>query len=34
MGEEVVLAERFHFRVTSADNRRIIVLEMNDVIPE
>ncbi len=30
MGEEVVLAERFLFRVTSADSRRIIMLEMND----
>jgi len=30
MGEEVVLAERFHFRVTGADNRRIIMLEMSD----
>jgi len=29
MGEEVVLAERYHFRVTGADNRRIIMLEMN-----
>ncbi len=33
MGEEVVLAERFHFRVTSADSRRIIMLEMNDTNP-
>lgn len=30
-GEEVVLAERFQFRVTAADNRRIIMLEMNDL---
>lgn len=30
-GEDVVLAERFQFRVTSADNRRIIMLEMNDI---
>jgi len=30
-GEDVVLAERFHFRVTVADNRRIIMLEMNDL---
>ena len=29
-GEAVVLADRFHFRVTVADNRRIIMLEMND----
>jgi len=29
MGEEVVLAERYHFRVTGADSRRIIMLEMN-----
>ena len=34
MGEEVVLAERFHFRVTSADNRRIVMLEMNDLKPD
>ena len=34
MGEEVVLAERFHFRVTAADNRRIVMLEMNDLNPE
>jgi len=34
MGEEVVLAERFHFRVTGADNRRIIMLEMSDLTPE
>jgi len=33
MGEEVVLADRFHFRVTAADNRRIIMLEMNDLNP-
>ena len=31
--DEVVLAERFHFRVTAADNRRIIMLEMNDLNP-
>ena len=30
-GEDVVLADRFHFRVTVADNRRIIMLEMNDL---
>jgi magnesium and cobalt transporter len=29
-GEKVTLAERFEFTVTSADNRRIIMLEMND----
>jgi len=34
MGEEVVLADRFHFRVTAADNRRIIMLEMNDLNPK
>ena len=34
MGEEVVLADRFHFRVTAADNRRIIMLEMNDLNPD
>jgi len=34
VGEEVVLAKRFHFRVTSADSRRIIMLEMNDLKPE
>ena len=31
--EEVVLAERFHFSVVAADNRRIIMLEMNDLKP-
>lgn len=30
-GEEVVLADRFKFMVTAADNRRIIMLEMNDL---
>jgi len=30
-GEEVLLSERFQFRVTEADNRRIIMLEMNDL---
>lgn len=30
-GEEVVLAERFQFRVTASNNRRIIMLEMNDL---
>lgn len=29
-GDEVVLAERFQFRVTAADSRRIIMLEMTD----
>ena len=33
-GEEVILAERFEFRVTAADSRRIIMLEMNDLKPE
>jgi magnesium and cobalt transporter len=33
MSEEVVLAERFHFSVVAADNRRIIMLEMNDLKP-
>ena len=33
MGEETMLADRFQFRVTSADNRRIIMLEMNDLNP-
>jgi len=33
MGEETMLADRFRFRVTSADNRRIIMLEMNDLNP-
>ncbi len=30
-GEEVTLAGRFCFSVTTADNRRIIMLEMNDI---
>jgi len=30
-GEEVVLADRFRFSVTASDNRRIIMLEMNDL---
>ncbi len=30
-GEQVILAERFSFCVTTADNRRIITLEMNDL---
>ena len=30
-GDEVVLAERFRFRITAADSRRIIMLEMNDL---
>lgn len=33
-GEEVVLAGRFHFRVTAADSRRIIMLELNDLNPD
>ena len=33
-GESVVLADRFRFRVTAADNRRIIVLEMTDLDAE
>ena len=33
-GEEVVLADRFHFRVSGADNSRIIMLEMNDLNPD
>jgi len=33
-GEEVTLTERFQFRVTAADNRRIIMLEMNDLKAE
>jgi len=30
-GEQVLLAERFKFRVTQADSRRIIMLEMSDL---
>ncbi len=33
-GDEVVLADRFEFRVTASDNRRIIMLEMNDIKAE
>lgn len=33
-GEEMVLAGRFHFRVTASDNRRILMLEMNDLEPD
>jgi magnesium and cobalt transporter len=33
-GEDVVLADRFEFRVTASDNRRIIMLEMNDLKAE
>jgi magnesium and cobalt transporter len=33
-GEDVVLADRFHFRVIVADNRRIVLLEMNDLEAE
>ncbi len=32
-GEQVVLGDRFEFRVTAADNRRIIMLEMDDLNP-
>ena len=34
LGEDVLLADRFQFRVTGADNRRIIMLEMNDLNAE
>jgi len=34
LGEEVILAERFRFHVTASDNRRIIMLEMNDLKAE
>jgi magnesium and cobalt transporter len=34
LGEDVLLADRFKFRVTGADNRRIIMLEMNDLNAE
>jgi len=34
LGEEVTLADRFQFRVTAADNRRVIMLEMNDLIAD
>jgi magnesium and cobalt transporter len=33
-GEKVVLGDRFQFSVTAADNRRIIMLEMNDLDSE
>lgn len=33
-GEEMVLANRFHFRVTASDNRRILMLEMDDLKPD
>jgi len=33
-GDQVVLAERFEFSVTASDNRRIIMLEMNDLKAE
>ena len=33
-GDDVVLADRFQFRVIAADNRRIIMLEMNDLEAE
>jgi magnesium and cobalt transporter len=32
-GEVVVLGQRFEFRVTASDSRRIITLEMNDLDP-
>jgi magnesium and cobalt transporter len=31
LGEQAVLADRFQFRVTAADNRRVIMLEMDDL---
>jgi magnesium and cobalt transporter len=34
LGEKVVLAERFKFRVSEADSRRIVMLEMNDLKAE
>jgi magnesium and cobalt transporter len=34
LGEEMMLADRFMFVVTAADNRRIIMLEMNDLHAE
>ncbi len=33
-GDDVVLADRFQFRVIAADNRRIVMLEMNDLEAE
>lgn len=33
-GEQVLLAERFRFRVTEADSRRIVMLEMRDLDAE
>ena len=33
-GEDIIMADRFQFRVTAADNRRIIMLEMNDLNAE
>jgi len=33
-GDEVTLAERFQFKVTLSENRRIIMLEMNDLKAE
>jgi magnesium and cobalt transporter len=33
-GEQVLLAERFKFRVTEADSRRIVMLEMHDLNAE
>ncbi|MCW8925337.1 MAG: CBS domain-containing protein [Xanthomonadales bacterium] len=34
LGEQVTLADRFHFNVTGADSRRIIMLEMHDLLAE
>ena len=34
LGEEVTLVQRFQFKVTAADNRRIITLELNDLEAE
>jgi len=34
LGEQVTLADRFHFNVTGADSRRIIMLEMHDLHAE
>jgi magnesium and cobalt transporter len=34
IGEQVTLAERFQFKVTASENRRILMLEMNDLMAE
>lgn len=34
LGEQVTLADRFHFNVTAADSRRIVMLEMHDLHAE